>query len=267
MAHDYNVPLTVLSITPTRDNDAAPGGRLPDKHSRLFCGKTLDEWTMIQLWSSQSITHKIFVCETYEHMKKLAEPAVKYDVELMVRPASMLHPLNDSGSIVGTWAFKKALEKDWCSLITTPLVVTPCRPPGFFDAMVSFYQQKIGNPDYTRQDALVYAGYASDITSFEIENGKGKQLGQAYLNKNYKLRSTKFSHFVAATWWYEAYLTLQQSRHDVALHPIFYDIEPWMDCHIDTEDEWKEAEFWFREKILSQGEQCYERYRWGWENK
>lgn len=265
MPHEYPVKLTVLSITPTRDNVAVPSLRLPDKHSRLFCGKTLDEWTMIQLWSSKSITHSIFVCETLEHAERLGPLARQYGVELMVRPEAMLHRLNDSGSIPIFWAYRKATRENFYTLLTTPFVVAPCRPPGFFDDMVEFYCSRFGNPDFTtRHGAEVLGGYPSDITEFETVNGVGKQRGTPYINLNPEVRITQFNHWLRAAWYYEGMQMLANSRHDVSLSPVIWEIEPWMDIHIDTEEQWQNAEYWFEKKILSLGDDPYRRYRETW---
>ena len=86
----YDVPLRVLSISPTRDGLVNPSRRLPDKHSRKMCGKTLDEWTMIQLWSSKYVSRSVFVCETEKHRERLAPLAEKYGADLMVRSPELL---------------------------------------------------------------------------------------------------------------------------------------------------------------------------------
>ena len=263
MSHDYGVPLSVLSLTLTRDNDAAPGTRLPDKHSRLFCGKTLDEWTMLQLWSSKSITYSVFVCETHKHAERLAPMASKYGIELIVRPSEMLHPLDDSGSIPLLWSFRKAMAHRHYTLVTTPFVVCPCRPPGFFDDMAAFYRKTFGNPDFERGSPQVMGAYPLDTMMFSVQNGRGVEIGEPYLNYTAKYRYSVSNHTLMASWWYEGNTILNNSRHELAISPILWDIEPWMDIHIDTEEQWREAEFWFREKILSKGEDCYESYRRG----
>jgi len=263
MGHDYGVSLRVLSITPTRDNDVAPGNRLADKHSRLFCGKTLDEWTMLQLWSSKSNIKKVFVCETIEHAGKMELMAHKYEVELMVRPRDMLHPMNDTGCLPIVWAGTKQLQEEYYTLVTTPLVVSPCRPPGFFDYMIDEYCSRVRSPDYERNYPVLTAAWGGDADVYNMVGGRGKPLGEPYLNKNENWRFTNHSHWIGAGWWYAANYAMIFSRQPMVDNPMLYDIEPWMDIHIDTEDHWKEAEFWFREKILSKGEDCYESYRRG----
>jgi hypothetical protein len=266
MGHNYGVPLRFLSVTPTRDNEAAPGNRLADKHSRLFHGKTLDEWLMIQLWSSRYCGKAIFVCETWEHSERLQPMADKYNVELIIRPKDMLHPINDSGSIPIWYAANRALYQDYYSLITSPFVVSPCRPPGFFDMMVEQYLKLIvNNPDYERGQAMVVGAYEPDGALFEIDDKHtGKQQGTVYLNKNPVLRFSTTSHWMAATWWWTSNYHIGTSRHDFKMKPKLFDIEPWQDIHIDTQDNWDWAEYWFGKKILSQGEDCYERYRATW---
>jgi hypothetical protein len=266
MGHDYGVPIRFLSVTPTRDNEAAPGNRLVDKHSRLFHGKTLDEWLMIQLWSSKYLGHAYFVCETLAHHDKLLPMADKYGIELLVRPEGMLHPIADTGGIPISWGVKKALEREWFPLIQTPFVVAPCRPPGFFDMMVEAYLAAFGNPDYCRGQMWVMGGYKADSAYFEVgADGVGTQpTKELYLNQNPATRLSTTQHWVGFTHWWQAAWPLGAARHDLAISPVMVEIEPWMDIHIDTQDQWEWAEYWFEKKILSQGEDCYERYRESW---
>jgi hypothetical protein len=131
--------------------------------------------------------------------------------------------------------------------------------------MALHYQKQFGNPDWIREAPYILGGYNSDHVLYEIdEHGRGKQQGTIYINRVYAQRATKSNHWLGAAWWYLSQLHIVQSRHDPECHPVIWDIEPWMDCHIDTEDDWKEAEFWFKEKILSKGADCYEHYRRTW---
>ncbi len=264
MAHDYGIAPRFLAITPTRDNDAAPGNRLPDKHSRLFCGKTLDEWCAIQVWSSLYAGRHIFVAETEEHAEKLVY-LTKYGAEIWVRPRDMLSPLNDSGGIILHWATKKALAENWHTLITHPFVVSPCRSPGFFDRMVGGYVNTFGNPDQNRGQMLLMGGCRTDQAMFaKGKDGYGTQLGEAYINADTSWRISYETHYMALSAWWVSYYEVFNSRISTTFSPVIHDIEPWEDLHIDTQDQWDEAEFWFGKKILSQGEDCYERYRKGW---
>jgi hypothetical protein len=265
MGHDYNVPLRFLSITPTRDNEAAPGNRLADKHTRLFHGKTLDEWTMIQLWSSKYLGKAVFVCETEEHKAKLSEMAAKYDIKLMVRPRQMLHEVNDTGGMPISWAARQLLKTDYYSLITTPFVVSPCRPPGFFDLMVERYQKLFGNPDWNVGQMWVMGLHDVDGAMFEVDSDNyGNQLGAVYLNKNPKIRFGTTGHWMGWTHWWMNYWPIAAARLDLTVRPKVYDIPWWQDIHIDTMEQWEMAEYWFAKEILSLGEDCYDRYRASW---
>ena len=261
--HDYGVPLRFLAITPTRDNVVAPGNRLPDKHSRLFHGKTLDEWCAIQVRASKYAGRHIFVAETEAHAEKLIY-LEQYGVEIWVRPKDMLHPLNDSGGVILHWATKKALAEEWYTLMTHPFVVSPCRGPGFFDRMVECYRNSFGNPDQTRGQMIVMGGCPTDQAMFvKGKDGYGKQLGASYINADTSWRISYETHYMALSSWWMSFYEVFASRMASGFEPVIFDIAPWEDIHIDTEEQWREAEFWFREKILSKGEDCYESYRRG----
>jgi len=267
-AHDFGVEPTILSVTPTRDNATAPGRRLPDKHTRLLCGKTLDEWLMLQLWSSKCVRQAVFVAETRAHAERLERLVIdrKFsNIEIVVRPRDMLASINDSGAIPIQWAVEREFQRDWYSFVTTPFVVSPCRPPGFFDRMVEEYKLAMSNPDYTRSSAIICGGYPTDQMLWDRQpDGGWIQRGIPYLNRNPQTRGSITNHWLAASWWYRSNVHLSMARHDLSFNPMFFDIEPWMDIHIDTEEDWEVAELWFRRKILSKGEDCYEEYRRSW---
>jgi hypothetical protein len=265
MAHDYDVPLRFLAVTITRDNEVAPGGRLPDKHSRLFCGKTLDEWCALQVWSSEYAGRHVFVAETEEHAKKLQYLKDKYAVMVYVRPRDMLHPLNDSGAVPLHWATQLALSDEFHTLITHPFVVSPCRPPGFFDRMVEEYKKMMLAPEWSRVQLWVMAGHPSPMAMFRVdEHGVGTQLGEDYTNENHAWRLSCCSHWLALSHWWLGYYAGVIAQTNTKVHPTLFDIEPWMDTHIDNQEQWELCEYWFAKKILSQGEDCYERYRQSW---
>ena len=131
--------------------------------------------------------------------------------------------------------------------------------------MVDNYLAISRNPDYTRGQAIMVGGYPTDVTLWDLgDDGHGTQHGVPYLNRNPKTRASVTNHWIAASWWHRANAILSASRHDVSLKPLFFEIEPWMDIHIDTEEDWEMAEDWFRRKILSKGADCYETYRRSW---
>ena len=262
MGHNYGVPLRFLSITPTRDNDEAPGNRLSDKHSKLFHGKTLDEWLMIQLSTSKYLGKAIFVCETEKHADRLMPLATRYNVTLYVRPRDMLNQMNDSGAIILQWATRKALDEEFYTLVTHPFVVAPCRSPGFFDRMVDAYSRSFDVPDRDRKAPYVMGGHEMDAILFDLDSSNvGTMVGETYYNKNPRRRLSTSQHYMAHSSWWMAYMDIVLSKHDISFSPTIFDIEPWEDIHIDTQDEWDWAAYWFEKKILSQGEDCYERYR------
>lgn len=266
----YDVPLRVLSITPTRDGLVNPSHRLPDKHSRLFCGKSLDEWTMIQLWSSRCISRAIFLCETEAHAERLRPLAEKYGIELMVREKELLHPHNDSGSLVLTAALVKVLAKEYYSLIMTPFVISPVRPPGFLDELTDEYLSRsfAYGGDFTYRAPSILCGWQSDLSLWELDkNGVADKVGPLSLIEQPQYLFSKSQHWVAATWWYIGQMLKWFARDGANpgdYKPMMWEIPWWYDLHIDHEDDWEEAEYWFKAKILSRGEDCYERYRETW---
>lgn len=268
--NNYNVPIRLLTVTPTRDGLANPSRRLPDKHTRLFCGKTLDEWTMIQLWSSKYVGRALFVCETEEHAKRLHPLAEKYKIELVVRSKELLHSSNDSGSLVTFEAIQYALRTDYYSILTTPFVISPCRPPGFFDWMVDIYLKEIPNMDFSVGAPQVLGGWQMDMSIWQLDkNRRAIQKGPLFLTKSDKFLASRSQHHISATWWHigAMYKWFAHADENAGNYePIMFEIEPWMDSHIDDEEDWDLTEYYFQKKILSKGENCYDEYRDTWCN-
>jgi hypothetical protein len=271
----YNIEPRMLCVVPTRDGYKSPSRRVPDKNTRLFHGKTLDEWCMIQLRTCKYVDRIIFVCETVEHSMRIQPLAKKYEVQLMVRPRDMLHPVNDTGSLPIFWAVNEAFKSDWWSFVATPFNNTPCRKPGFYDNLVDFYMSKVENPDWCPEAACVVAATKSDYWIGNADqSGRMRFTGQdGYEFNVHPLRyHTGFNHFVAASWWWISTASLAYARVKDGLgaiySPFIYDIENWEDIHIDEHDDWEAAEFYFKTKILDvYGIDGYEKYAETWRSR
>jgi hypothetical protein len=265
MGHDYGVDPKFLAISITRDNVAAPGNRLVDKHSRLFFGKTLDEWCAIQVWSSKRAARHVFVAETEAHKEKLLYLHDRYGCDIFVRPKGMLAQMADTGGVPLVWATNKALAEEWHPLVTQPFVVSPCRPPGFFDRMTEEYLKAFPNPDTSRTQMWIMGGCETDFAYFIKDgNGVGNQPKdiELYLNRNTAARVATTQHWMGFSHWWVHYQGIAAGRHDLTISPTLYDIPPWQDIHIDTADNWEWAEYWFGKKIG--GIEAYEQYRETW---
>jgi hypothetical protein len=267
----YDVQPSLLAVVPTRDGYANPSRRMPDKHTRLLHGKTLDEWKMLQLWSSKYLGKALFVCETEAHKERLQPLADKYDVELFVRPAELLHPINDSGSYV-TWAgLQHALKTRYYTFLMMPFVVAPCYPPGLIDWLVDEYLRIMPGIDIPQGAGAILGGYPTDVTGYSmwVEEDKGfyRRIAPNPLEplRRYMMLNSQIALW--STRMYEGMMYKWFARGDKLCgeyQPKIVEIEPWMDIHIDTESDWEAAEYWFGKKILSKGENCYVEYRNTW---
>jgi hypothetical protein len=229
---------------------------------------------MIQLRTCKYVDRIVFVCETIEHAQRLGPIASKYNVKLYVRPQDMLHPVNDTGGLPIYWAAQEAFKDDWWSLVATPFNNTPCRKPGFYDEMVELYLQKVENPDWCPEAACVMAATKSDYwIGNRDESGRLRitnQDGYEY-NVSPMRYHSGMNHFVAASWWWfsTAFMAFARTKNSAAIYsPFIYDIENWEDIHIDEEEDWEAAEFYFKTRILDvYGENGYEKYAETWRKK
>lgn len=272
IANNYDVPLEVLSVTPTRDPERNPSRRLADKHGRLFCGKTLDEWCAIQMWSNQCIARQIFVAETPDHATRLQALLGKYDVEVISRPRGMLHPVCDTGGLPIKYGVAHAFKTGWYPLITTPFVVSPCRRPGLYDDLVAHYLKMVKNPDRETGQSQVIAMVKDPPGWLWQDRGEGTQAEMVLPKTGVSFNDYPnawtgcLQHFVAASWQWLAFGTVADSRAPIpnlGVYSVYpYPIEDWEDAHIDTEEQWQRAEWQFQHNVLDKlGPDCYQEYR------
>jgi hypothetical protein len=236
---------------------------------------------MVQMWSSKCVAKQVFVCETKEHAARLVPLAEQYNVELVVRPPDMLHPVNDTGGLPIRWGVDHALAEarktgEWYGLITTPFVVSPCRKPGLYDALHAAYIERVNNPDYQSTYPCIMAMAPNPQGWFWQNQGGDSPVKMVVGNTGVSYNTTPNSyygllqHFITATWAWLPMMDLTNTRaaiEGVGLYAAMpFDIQEWEDCHIDTEEEWARAEYEFG-KHIGQGPdaiELYYNYRKGW---
>jgi len=260
----------VVRIGSTRDGLANPSERLPDKHSRLFCGRTLDEWWAIQGWASKRITHSVLVGETEEHCERIRNLVSPYGVAVICRPESMNHPSQDSGGFPMRFGYEWA-KRQYGNIngLITDFVVSPLRKPDDYDRIIEAFYEKMAspNPDAVSGVETIVTASKTDYPYFAKT---GDRLTILYLSNqpNGRYWSTYVSAGVTGVMSPRAYeagnvasaLGLPPSQNP---GPWLFEIEGWQEVHIDRSDEWDVAEFWFEKKIG--GIEAYRDYRKSWE--
>jgi len=277
MRGDFKVEIPnpkVLAVTCTRDGYANPSRRLPDKHIRLFHGRTLDEWYAIRCWASQYVTDWCIVGETEEHCDRIRPMMERYGGTVICRPPEFLHPIEDTGGMPMRYGMQEMVRmKGWYNCVVNNFVVNPVLPPNFFDRMVyEFIRQRETCEDSMGIAVLQPVYHPQEIFFEELPNGRLKGVGQRMTNSgkasnrwaaaggatvtNIDMSLLIWNACLAGNW---KFLSKSQG-------PMKMEVPKWTDKHIDTEDEWAEAEFWFGKKI-GVGDaalEAYSEYREGW---
>ena len=261
--------LVVVRIAPTRDGLANPSERLPDKHSRLFCGRTLDEWWAIQSWASKHISTSILVGENQAHFDRLTDLLMPYGITVLARPESMNHPTQDSGGFPCRFGYQWAKRHVGnINCVITDFVVSPLRKPDDYDRIIEAFCEKMSSPNPDAVSGIEQMTSASK-TDYWYGAKSGDRLIPLYL-----------SDVPNGRWWptyvgvgtlgvlspraYEA-VNVAGDLHLPAIPntgPWLFETEEWQEVHIDRPDEWDLAEFWFQKKIG--GIEAYEQYRRSW---
>lgn len=259
----------VLHLTCTRDGDANPSERLPTKHNGLFCGRTLNEWWAIQSWASKEITHSVMVGETPEHAGRLQDQLRPYDVIAISRPASMMHVSQDSGGYPTNWGYEWAKRTFGnFNYVICDFVVNPLRPPDFFDRLVLAFDEKFkGSPDAATPPFIMATAARTDHAYYLLDGDRlipqyVSPIGNSRYWPTYEGISVSSISTAGVYEWGRVAFESGVSMLKPLPGPWLFETEPWQEVHIDTPDQWDEAEFWFKKKIG--GIEAYESYRRTW---
>lgn len=271
--------MMVVRVAPTRDGHRNPAERLPDKLTRLLCGRTLDEWWAIQSWASKHISQSILVGETPEHEDAILKtlramepgcPGVMDRLTVIVRPETMNHPTQDSGSFPCRYGYEWAKSRlRNINILMTDFVVSPLRMPGDLDRLVEEFAKKLASPnpdavtgvEFMTSFARTEGTFYGSIGDRALHHYRIEQTG----NLRYAENWTTMNTFCAMTpRFYEAShvgAALQLPQY-MDMHPWRFEVEPWQEVHIDYEWEWELAEHLFEKHIG--GIEAYEHYRRSW---
>ena len=266
----------ILAGSITRDGYANPSRRLADKHIRLFHGRTLDEWFAIRCWASQYVTDWYIVGETEEHCERIRPLMEQYGGEVICREAAHLHPIEDTGGVPMRYGLRVMLERHgWYNGVIQNFVVNPVHPPDYFDNMVKeFVRQYRGGAEGNEGPVVLQPVFRPQLSFYaELPNGRIQIQGPPTQNTgkssdrwatmggitissvDYLLHSWQL--FFAGDWRLAFGGEAGQMKMEVPW---------WTEVHIDTDEEWDLAEFWFG-KYIGVGDnalQAYATYREGW---
>lgn len=258
----------VLIIAPTRDGYKNPSRRLADKHIRLFHGRTLDEWFCIRAWSSECMTDFCLVTETEEHTERIRPMVEKYAGQLVCRPEVLLHPMEDTGGKPLRWGLHKIIEKNGpYNLVIQNFVVNPVLPPGLFDRAVKRFLELVPNLEDLKGPAnMVPACYPIESFTEEREDGRLYWSGPRIMNTSkgttrwkstmgWTVSTPEFNDLA----WMLSYSGLVLRAADLFDGNLKFEVPVWTDMHIDTEDEWDLAE-WYFGKYIGIGNKAFEAY-------
>jgi len=257
----------VVCMSMTRDGYKNPSRRVPDKHTRLFHGRTLDEWFCISCWASKEIDLAVLVCENPEHVERLQPLVDQYGVKLLSRPADMeSDPMCDSGGYPMNWGLEELQKSLFITVLCWTYVVNPVRPPEIWDLIIQDFRRRASNPDFVKGPLVEISGTPTDLTFlwYDKESGRARAMvseREAYIN---------IGTFAVATprwkvaWEHFAQLGMPGAK---PYEPWLYPVDPWTKVHIDEEWEWDLAEYWFGHHI-GEGDEAYKAYvdyRESWE--
>jgi hypothetical protein len=257
----------VLMMTCTRDGYANPSRRLPDKHIRLFHGKTLDEWFCIRAWSSKYMTDFAVIGETEKHCERIRPMVESYGGEVYCRPPAYLHPKEDTGGQPLRWVQREMVKRHGpYNAVISNFVVNPVIPPGLWDDAVEKFMEALMDPELYKSIPVLEPLYHPQ-ESFKEQRADGLTywVGSTLLNTSKTLiRWAGVGGWNVTTEDYnEMAWALTQSGMVTAFNTgwgtVPYEVPRWTDVHIDTPEEWDLAE-WYFGKYIGMGDEAYDGY-------
>jgi hypothetical protein len=268
----------VLIVAPTRDGYANPSRRLADKHTRLFHGRTLDEWYCIRCWASRYCTAFALVGETEEHCERIRPMVESYGGEVICRPEGYLHPLEDTGGQPIRYGYRIMTERHGpYNLVVNNFVVNPVMPPDLLDRGVERFIE-------VSQDVEVATGMQNlepmvpnppEVMKELGADGRAHLAGSMFMNTSKVGGRYKTSigwnvgrpDFFEWAWMITmAGVTKLVGQATTDMGTIPFEVPWWTDIHIDTEDDWRHAEWQFGTYIGTGlgAFQKYKEYRDNW---
>jgi hypothetical protein len=155
--------------------------------------------------------------------------------------------------------------------IISSFVVNPCMPPGIFDRAVDrFFEVAMDSEMYHGLPVLEPMCYPVECWKEEAEDGLAYPVGSLMANSS-KVKGRWKSTFgwnVTRSDYDEWAWMLTQAGWVLPWVDVFrkysgthvFEVPVWTDVHIDTEDEWDLAE-WYFGKYIGEGEVGYNAYR------
>ena len=206
------------------------------------------------------------VTETEEHTERIRPLVEKYGGELVCRPPAFLHPLEDTGGRPLRWGLAHMVERHGpYNLVIQNFVVNPVIPPGMFDRAVDRFLELVPNLEDLRGPAnMIPSCYPIESFREEREDGRLYWIGPFSMNTSKTTKRSKSTEgWTVSTPEYNDFAWLMSySGYTGWLNnygQLRFDVPVWTDMHIDTEEEWTLAEFYFG-KYIGVGDEAFEKY-------
>jgi CMP-N,N'-diacetyllegionaminic acid synthase len=247
-----------VAIIPARGGSK----RLPRKNIRMFCGKPLIAWSILQALNSYFIDDVYVSTDDLE----IADIAKEFGAKVIMRPewddadsASATRPILHAIAEI-----KKILhrEEKALDLIIPILPTNPLNKPGDFDRAIYCFK-KFGF------DTLVPKINKRELTVAK-KTGWNRYRTE-FFSKHFEYVTDAGEWCVTTPAWYETMCSLQKSDKDLdqdeisnwpSLEGNYIDLEYWQYADTDTAEEFKFAELVMEHYILKgNGASVYSDYR------
>jgi len=261
--------LNAVGITIAKKNSR----RLPGKNMRMFCGKPLLEWTMLQLTSSRWIADYWLVTDD-EEQAKLAE---KYHFHVAWQETKQIEEVHkeygNQGKMGGPYAFKIGLDAaqefgktqnlGWkpgtFDVVVALLPTQVLRKPGDIDGCIELWLQHQEIPVITAVNYKDFTLYTPDDAGtikprhLDLWGNYWEGIGNVWVGNPDQYIKYSFAEDGHA-------LTPEESLK--VLHYRHFPVALWQRFDIDTQEDWDISEHLFEKNILQgKGEKAYTDYK------
>ena len=226
--------------------------RIPRKNLHLFCGLPLILWTIRAAKASQNIS-EVFVSTDDDEIAGISSFA---GAKIIRRKQPS--PDEESGIVPTVNAMQEIHNMTGDTVFISCLPTNPVRRPFQIDSMIDLYQ--------TGKYPAVVCGYSpKELVLLERIDFNGGKPVIANINHQYWTFMmgdcvVSINYFQQCLQNVQAGLEFEPSSEIIGVIPL----ELWQTHDVDTFEQWEAAEHWFQKKLLSEGEDCYERYRKTW---
>jgi len=249
--------MNIVAIIPAKGMSK----RMPGKNMKLFCGKPLVEWSLIQCKYSKYIAKTYLVTDSQE----IADLGKQYDARIVWQTQEQIDTAEVAGQMGGPYSLwlglEAAMKEETVNGVFTMLPTNPLRRVDDLDRCVDIMRVDDRYPIISMVRKKDIALFQTDgtIATWELLDKSGKYLITNSAEQFWLVHQFRRYYFKSEGVFNTPVEWLENKEGIATLKPVFDEL--WQEYDIDFQEEFEVCEFWMDRKILEgRGDEVYKEY-------